>query len=113
MNHLLEVKNLSYAYHTLQGETLVLDRVSFSIEPGEFVAIVGPSGCGKSTLLSLICRLLQPDQGTILLQENKKTGYMLQKTIFWNGVRHIRTLHWDRKLLIKRPTDCLRKLIIC
>ena len=36
MNHLLEVKNLSYAYHTLQGETLVLDRVSFSIEPGEF-----------------------------------------------------------------------------
>ena len=63
MNHLLEVKNLSYAYHTLQGETLVLDRVSFSIEPGEFVAIVGPSGCGKSTLLSLICRLLQPDQG--------------------------------------------------
>lgn len=79
MNHLLEVKNLSYAYHTLQGETLVLDRVSFSIEPGEFVAIVGPSGCGKSTLLSLICRLLQPDQGTILLQENKKTGYMLQK----------------------------------
>ena len=125
MNHLLEVKNLSYAYHTLQGETLVLDRVSFSIEPGEFVAIVGPSGCGKSTLLSLICRLLQPDQGTILLQENKKTGYMLQKDhlleyrtiykniIFWNGVRHIRTLHWDRKLLIKRPTDCLRKLIIC
>ena len=79
MNHLLEVKNLSYAYHTLQGETLVLDRVSFSIEPGEFVAIVGPSGCGKSTLLSLICRLLQPDQGAILLQENKKTGYMLQK----------------------------------
>lgn len=79
MNHLLEVRDLSYAYHTLQGETLVLDRVSFSIEPGEFVAIVGPSGCGKSTLLSLICRLLQPDQGEILLQEHKKTGYMLQK----------------------------------
>lgn len=79
MNHLLEVRNLSYAYHTLQGETLVLDRVSFSIEPGEFVAIVGPSGCGKSTLLSLICRLLQPDQGEIILQDHKKTGYMLQK----------------------------------
>lgn len=79
MNHLLEVRDLSYAYHTLQGETLVLDHVHFSIEPGEFVAIVGPSGCGKSTLLSLICRLLQPDQGEIILQDHKKTGYMLQK----------------------------------
>ena len=79
MNHLLEVRDLSYAYHTLQGETLVLDHVHFSIEPGEFVAIVGPSGCGKSTLLSLVCRLLQPDQGEIILQDHKKTGYMLQK----------------------------------
>lgn len=79
MDHLLEIKNLSYAYHTLQGETLVLDHVNFSIRPGEFVAIVGPSGCGKSTLLSLICNLLQPDEGEILLQKNKKTGYMLQK----------------------------------
>lgn len=79
MDHLLEIKNLSYAYHTLQGETLVLDHINFSIRPGEFVAIVGPSGCGKSTLLSLICNLLQPDEGEILLQKNKKTGYMLQK----------------------------------
>ena len=67
MKHLLEVNNLSYAYHTLQGETLVLDHVNFSIEQGEFVAIVGPSGCGKSTLLSLICHLLEPDSGEIVL----------------------------------------------
>ena len=79
MKHLLEVNNLSYAYHTLQGETLVLDHVNFSIEQGEFVAIVGPSGCGKSTLLSLICHLLEPDSGEIVLGDHKKTGYMLQK----------------------------------
>lgn len=79
MKNMLEVKNLSYAYHTMQGETLVLDHVHFSIKAGEFVAIVGPSGCGKSTLLSLICNLLQPDEGEILLQNQKKVGYMLQK----------------------------------
>ena len=90
MNHLLEVKNLSYAYHTLQGETLVLDRVSFSIEPGEFVAIVGPSGCGKSTLLSIIAGLLAPETGTIVVNNPDgslhypRIGYMLQHPILIN-----------------------------
>ena len=79
MEHLLTVTNLSYAYHTLQGETTVLKNINFSIHEGEFVAIVGPSGCGKSTLLSLICQLLTPDEGCITLSEGKKIGYMLQK----------------------------------
>lgn len=79
MERLLTIKNLSYAYHTLQGETDVLEQIDFSIDEGEFVAIVGPSGCGKSTLLSLICKLLTPDEGSIFLSEGKKIGYMLQK----------------------------------
>ncbi len=79
MENLLTIKNLSYSYHTLQGETEVLNHIHFSIRQGEFVAIVGPSGCGKSTLLSLICNLLQPDSGTIELKSGKKVGYMLQK----------------------------------
>lgn len=79
MNYLLEINDLSYAYHSLQAETPVLDHVHFAVRPGEFVAIVGPSGCGKSTLLSLICNLLQPDEGEIILQNKKKVGYMLQK----------------------------------
>lgn len=79
MENLLTINNLSYSYHTLQGETEVLNHVHFSIQQGEFVAIVGPSGCGKSTLLSLICNLLHPDAGTIELKKGKKVGYMLQK----------------------------------
>ncbi len=79
MDMLLTVNDLAYSYHSLSGETQVLDGISFSIQQGEFVAIVGPSGCGKSTLLSLICRLLTPDSGEILLEEGKKVGYMLQK----------------------------------
>lgn len=44
---LLQVKDISYAYHTKSGETPALSHISFSVLQGEFVAIVGPSGCGK------------------------------------------------------------------
>ena len=58
MEPILELKNINYAYHTLEGETKALTDISFSIAAGEFVALVGPSGCGKSTLLSIISGLL-------------------------------------------------------
>ena len=57
----LEVDGVSYSYHSLDGETLALDHISFDVSPGEFLAIVGPSGCGKSTLLSMLCGLTQPE----------------------------------------------------
>ena len=81
----LDVNGVSFSYHTLEGETLALSDISFSLSPGEFAAVVGPSGCGKSTLLSLICGLSKPDTGQILLdghplrQSPSDTGYMLQK----------------------------------
>lgn len=85
MSPLLEVTHLSYAYHTMDGETYALSDLSFQVEKGEFIAVVGPSGCGKSTLLSLISGLLVPERGEILLEGkpvvSAKTaiGYMLQK----------------------------------
>ena len=62
---ILNLQHISYTYHTLQGETLTLSDISFSLKKGEFAAIVGPSGCGKSTLLSLICGLLPYTEGQI------------------------------------------------
>ena len=59
----LEVKNLSYSYHTPEGETRALSRISFDVQDGEFLAVVGPSGCGKSTLLYLLAGLLKPEEG--------------------------------------------------
>lgn len=82
---IIELKNISYSYHSLNGETFALKNISFAIQNGEFLAIVGPSGCGKSTLLSIIAGLLSPEEGTILvnnpdgLLHYPKIGYMLQK----------------------------------
>ena len=82
METFLDFKDVSFSYHTENGETLALNNVSFSVKNNEFVAIVGPSGCGKSTILSLICGLLEPEKGLIEIKENKEQvniGYMLQK----------------------------------
>jgi ATP-binding cassette, subfamily B, multidrug efflux pump len=60
----IEFEGVWFAY---QGEEYVLKDVSFTIKPGERVAIVGATGAGKSTITSLICRFYDPQKGTIRL----------------------------------------------
>ncbi|MFE6358885.1 NHLP bacteriocin export ABC transporter permease/ATPase subunit [Streptomyces sp. NPDC057806] len=60
----IEARRLSFRYS--DDGPLVLDDVSFSVRPGEFVAIVGPSGCGKSTLLRLLIGFDKPVSGSVL-----------------------------------------------
>ena len=82
---LLELSGINYSYHELTGETIALENISFTVNSGEFVAIVGPSGCGKSTLLSMIAGLITPESGRISLNgaplaaSRTRIGYMLQK----------------------------------
>ena len=78
METILEIKDLSHSYHTMDGETPALSHLSFNIQKGDFISIVGPSGCGKSTLLSLISGLMEPEEGSVKLH-GKLMGYMLQK----------------------------------
>lgn len=75
---ILEVNNLKKIYHTKHSETEALQDITFSVNEGEFIAIVGPSGCGKSTILSILCGLEDKTDGTIKMN-NTKIGYMLQQ----------------------------------
>ncbi len=66
---ILEIQNLSKTYGS--GETMVkaLDNVSFSVDKGEFVAIVGPSGSGKSTLLHILGGVDTPTSGKVIIDK--------------------------------------------
>ncbi|MCI8513264.1 MAG: ABC transporter ATP-binding protein [Lachnospiraceae bacterium] len=94
MKPVLECRQVNFSYHSLEGETAALIDITFSVRQGEFLAIVGPSGCGKSTLLSLICGLIEPETGQILLSGQPvgagktNVGYMLQKDhlLEWRSV---------------------------
>ena len=46
-DQILSLEHISLSYHTMKGETPALCDLTFSVTPGEFVALVGPSGCGK------------------------------------------------------------------
>ena len=77
MENILTFRNVTHIYHTVRGELVAAQDLSFTVGRGEFVAIIGPSGCGKTTLLSLAAGLLKPSEGTV--ESNGTFGYMLQK----------------------------------
>lgn len=68
---ILTISDLSYRYQ----KNLALDQINLSLEAGKFYALLGPNGAGKSTLFSLICRLLNHQQGEIIVQ-----GHQLQRS---------------------------------
>ena len=85
MTKILEVKNVSKKYNTIDGEIKALEDISFDIDEGEFVAIVGMSGCGKSTLLSIISGLENSTDGDVIFyKDNPIIGYMLQEDALFN-----------------------------
>lgn len=71
----LEVKELTKKYGQGESEVVALDHVSFSVEKGEFVAIIGASGSGKSTLMNMIGGIDNPTSGSVII-EGKDISHM-------------------------------------
>ena len=84
---ILSFDNVSYRY---PGEDFdIIDKLSFSVEPGSFHCIIGISGCGKSTIFRMTNGLLQPKAGSIYVngrpvsEQNHYCGYMPQKDLLF------------------------------
>ena len=84
---ILRFDNVSYQYPGQDFD--LIDRLSFSVEPGSFHSIIGISGCGKSTIFRMINGLLQPKKGNIFVNgnpisgQNHYCGYMPQKDMLF------------------------------
>lgn len=80
--HLLEVKNLRKVYTTRFGGAKVeaLSNVSFTVEKGEYTAIMGESGSGKTTLLNILAALDRPTSGEVLLN-GQSLGSIREKSL--------------------------------
>lgn len=63
---MIKITNLEKYYRTEDVETVALNKLSFDVKEGEFIAVMGPSGCGKSTLLNILGLLDDPDGGSFL-----------------------------------------------
>src|SRR6188474_1786669 len=61
---MINISNLEKIYRTEEVETVALNKLSFEVKEGEFIAVMGPSGCGKSTLLNIIGLLDDADDGS-------------------------------------------------
>ena len=114
-DHPLRLEEVSFSYkkERKQEPVQVLDKLSLSVQPGEFVSIIGPSGSGKSTLFRLITGLEQPAGGSIFIQGKEVkdrlglVGYMPQQDLLmpWRTVMENAALPLQLQGLKKRVAE--------
>ena len=131
---MIKINELSKVFRTEEIETIALDKVSFEIREGEFVAIMGPSGCGKSTLLNILGLLDNPSEGSYQLsgqemaklKERERTrfrkgniGFVFQSfnlidelNVFENVELPLKYLNIGAKERKERVTEMLKRMNI-
>jgi nitrate/nitrite transport system ATP-binding protein len=77
----LQIDGLARRY----GSTTVFERVSFSMERGEFVCIIGHSGCGKTTILNILAGLDAASAGTVVMDNREVAGPSLERGVVFQG----------------------------
>jgi len=82
---LLDLKQVSKSFAHAKGNLSVLENISFTVEEGEFVAVVGPSGCGKSTMLRVINGIMPPTSGQVLYNGRQIDGINLECAIVFQS----------------------------
>lgn len=76
---MIKIKDLEKYYSTEELQTIALNKLSFEVKEGEFVAVMGPSGCGKSTLLNILGMLDDSDGGSFLFNGEEVIHYNERK----------------------------------
>jgi NitT/TauT family transport system ATP-binding protein len=71
---ILVVDDVSKRFDTAEGPVVAVERMSFTVAPGEFLAVIGPSGCGKSTLFNIIGGLIDGYEGRITVAGETVAG---------------------------------------
>ncbi|HEU68310.1 MAG TPA: ABC transporter ATP-binding protein [Candidatus Acetothermia bacterium] len=105
------------------GQVVAVDRVSLSIQGGEFVALLGPSGCGKTTTLRMIAGLEVPDQGEIRLAgkgvfsakervvvppQKRNVGMVFQSYALWPHMTVFQNVAFGLQVQ-RKPRDAIRR----
>lgn len=81
----IDLRDVAKAYETPAGSFTALDRVSLSVLPGEYLAIVGKSGSGKSTLINMIAGIDRPTSGCIGVAGTRLNDLSESKLAAWRG----------------------------
>lgn len=115
----VEVKNLTKKF----GDLLVLDKISFDVEDGEFLCIVGPTGCGKTTFLNSLTKIYDINEGSIQIDgedvdlRRHSLAYIMQEysTMSWLNVRQNVAFGLEIKKLSKeeiaKKTDAALEMV--
>ena len=101
---MLKVKNLSKTF----GQLIAVDDISFNVKKGEIFGFLGPNGAGKTTTINMICGLLKPDNGTVVIDGadtvtggpglRKKIGVVPQEVALYEELNAIENLKFWGKL---------------